>query len=131
MSLQLTVQSAVKAAFDAAGDLVEVVSYTKIDTQQRYDFTTSTLVPSAGEDTVLSVRSVWEPYSGQETLPDSLKKDAEAGDQIVTVPGSEVTVSPTTEDVINRPKTSTKWRVKGWLVDPAQGAYQFLCSKVS
>ncbi len=128
MGLQATVQSLVGTAFDAIGDLKETVDYTHEGQEPDYDPTTG-LVTSDSATVTLQVRAVFLPFNkADRRMPTELVEVALPGDQLVLVPGIDVTISPTTGDTIV--KDDDTWLVRGFIRDPAEGLYKFLVGRV-
>lgn len=128
MGLQATIQSLVGTAFDVIGDLKETVDYTYEGQEPDYDPTTGAVTPDV--DTVtLQVRAVFLPFNkADRRMPTELVEVALPGDQLVLVPGTDVTISPTTGDTIV--KDDDTWLVRGFIRDPAEGLYKFLVGRV-
>lgn len=128
MGLSATIQSLVGTAFTAIGDLQETVDYTHEGQEPDYDVTTG-LVTSDVATVTIQVRAVFKALKKADPrLPTELVEVALPGDQLVLVPGLDVTISPTTGDKIV--KDDDAWLVKGFVRDPAEGLWIFLVGRV-
>lgn len=128
MGLSATIQSLVGTAFDAVGDLQQRHDYIHEGTEPDYDVTTGAVTPDPATVT-LSVRAIFKALKKADPrLPTELVEVALPGDQLVLVPGIDITISPTTGDKIV--KDDDAWLVKGFVRDPAEGLWTFLVSRV-
>lgn len=128
MGLQATVQKLVGTAFTVIGDLQEAVDYIHEGQEPDYDPTTG-LVTSDVATVTLSVRAVFLPFNKNDRrMPTELVEVALPGDQLVLVPGLDITISPTTGDIIV--KDDDSWLVRGFVRDPAEGLFKFLVGRV-
>lgn len=128
MGLQATVQSLVGTAFTAVGDLAETVDYTHEGQEPDYDTTTG-LVTSDVATVTIQIRAMFLALKKDDSrLPTELVEVALPGDQLVLVPGVDVTISPTTGDKIV--KDDDTWLVKGFARDPAEGLWKFVVGRV-
>ena len=128
MGLQSTVQKLVGTAFTAIGDLQETVDYTHEGQEPDYDPTLGLVTPDSATVTI-QVRAVFTPFKkGDPRLPTELVEVGLPGDQLVLVPGIDVTISPTTGDKIV--KDDDSWQVKGFTRDPAEGLWKFIVTRI-
>lgn len=127
MGLKSTVQKLVGTAFNAVGDLVETVDYTHEGQEPDYDTTTG-LVVSDSATVTLAVRAIFTPFNkSDKRLPTALVHVGLPGDQLVLVPGVDISISPTTGDKIV--KDDDTWLVKGFVRDPAEGLWKFIVGR--
>lgn len=128
MGLSNTIQSLVGTAFAAIGDLAETVDY--IHEGQEPDYNTTTGQVASDPATVtLPVRAMFKAFKKDDKdLPTELVEVGLPGDQVVLVPGVDVTISPTTGDKIVR--IDDTWLVKGFARDPAKGLWKFVVGRV-
>ncbi len=124
MGLQATVQSLVKTAFEAIGDIPEAVDYTHEGQEPDYDPTSGAVTPDPATFTVRLERVLFIPFKDNETAPSALVAIALPGDYLVLIAGLDLSVKPTTGDKIVRQDET--WIVKGFTSDPAEGLWKIL-----
>ncbi len=129
MGLQTTIQNLVGTAFSAIGDLAETVDYIHEGQEPDYDTTTGDVTSDSDTSTV-PVRAVIlsAGKTAMEKLPTALVEVARPGDQLALIPGSDLTISPTTGDKLV--KDDDTWLVKGFAADPARGLWKVLLTRV-
>ncbi len=128
MGLSNTIQKLVGTAFTTIGDLAEVVDYIHEGQEPDYDTTTGLVAPDPATVT-LQVRAMFTAFKKDDkNLPTELVEVGLPGDQVVLVPGVDVTISPTTGDKIV--KDDDTWKVKGFARDPALGLWKFIVTRV-
>lgn len=128
MGLQAIVQSAVGTAFTAIGDLAEDVDYTHEGQEPDYDTGTGSVTPDSATVS-LEVRAVFVPFEKMaKNAPAELVEVALPGDQLALIPGTDMTIKPTTGDKITR--LDEAWVVKGFVRDPAEGLWKVLVRRV-
>lgn len=128
MGLTSTIQKLVGTAFDAVGDLKETVDYIHEGQEPSYDPTTG-LVTSDSATTTIQVRAIFKAFSkSDQRLPTELVQVGLPGDQVVLVPGVDVTISPTTGDKVV--KDDDTWLVRAAVRDPAQGLWIMIAGRV-
>ncbi len=128
MGLQSTIQKLVGSAFDTIGDLKETVDYIHEGQEPSYDPTTGAVTPDSATTTI-QVRAIFKAFTKTDTrLPTELVQVGKPGDQVVLVPGVDVTIKPNTGDKIV--KDDDTWLVKGAVPDPAEGLWTMIVTRV-
>ncbi len=128
MGLTSTIQKLVGTAFAAIGDLQETVDYIHEGQEPSYDTTTGLVTPDSATTTI-GVRAMFKAFNKNDTrLPTELVQVGLPGDQVVLIPGVDVTLSPTTGDKIV--KDDDTWLVKAAVRDPAEALWIMVASRV-
>lgn len=130
MGLSSTIQNLVGTAFEAIGDLKKTVDYIHKGQEPDYDPTTG-IVQDDTDTSTVQVRAVLLKASDagdRGIFPTELVEVARPGDLLALIPNADFQTAPTTGDELVFDDDT--WLVKDLIVDPADGLWKVLLTRV-
>lgn len=120
MSLKATIQRARDAAFAAAGDVKQAISYTQAGAVA-YNATTGGVTAN---DASISVTAIATSYTATERSPTAFRE----GERRFIIKREELTnITPAQSDRIS--EGGRTWEVLGFIEDPADAVWNIVCKR--